>query len=345
MGGHPVTFSRPELLAVAPLVVFAFLLALLAQRHRRRRLAEAFGGAAIERLLPVETRRFPTTRFACLAIAGLAICLAAAGLGGVTNRGPGAAVPLDIAIAVDLSLSMNASDIQPTRIQRARDVVIRLAKQLPKGRLSLIVFGDWPYTLVPPTEDPGVVAYFAESLTGRLVSNLASSIRTRSGDQGASLQAVLVQARAALDSRPTAGAKRVVLVVSDGAIPGGAEDAVTSAADGKGAVVWTAGIGTTRRAKLEVTRGNPVMAGFDEQLLRSVALAGGGVYEDVSDDRGLRALLSGLRQLSGVSDPGNVGPERATFWLSVLAIALLLWEGGLDAGKRLAFGPSKEGAG
>jgi hypothetical protein len=87
------------------------------------------------------------------------------------------------------------------------------------------------------------------------------------------------------------------------------------------------------------------MAGFDEQLLRSVALAGGGVYEDVSDDRGLRALLSGLRQLSGVSDPGNVGPERATFWLSVLAIALFLWEGGLDAGKRLAFGPSKEGAG
>jgi Ca-activated chloride channel family protein len=256
-------------------------------------------------------------------------------------------VPLDIAIVADLSLSMNASDIRPTRIERARDVVIQVSQQVPRGRLSLIVFGDWPYTLVPPTEDPGVVAYFAESLTGALVSKLASSIRTRSGDQGASLQEALVQARTALDSRPTAGARRVILLVSDGAVSGSAEDVRNWAAAGKDAAVWTAGIGKTNGAKLEGrsvvgARGDLPTAGFDARLLRSVAIAGGGVYEDVSDDRGLRALVSRLRQLSGASGPANVGPERTAFWLGVLAMALLLWEGGLDAGKRVVFGGSNE---
>jgi Ca-activated chloride channel family protein len=327
--------------------VFAFFLALLVQRRRLRRLAEAFGDTAIRRLFPVDTRRFPVARLACLATAGLAICLAASGPRAVT--GPGAGVPLDIAIAVDLSLSMNASDIRPTRIERARDVVIQVSQQVPKGRLSLVVFGDWPYTLVPPTEDPGVVAYFAESLTGALVSKLVSSIRTRSGDQSASLQEALMQARTALDSRPTAGAKRVILLVSDGALSGSAEDVRNWAAAGKEAAVWTAGIGKTNGAKLEANgrsvvgaSGDLPTAGFDARLLRSVALAGGGVYEDVSDDRGVRALVSRLRQLSGASGPGNVGPERAAFWLGVLAMALLLWEGGLDAGKRLVFGRSNE---
>jgi hypothetical protein len=54
------------------------------------------------------------------------------------------------AIVVDVSVSMGAKDIEPTRIQRARDVIVRLSKEVPRARLSLVLLGDWPYTLVPP---------------------------------------------------------------------------------------------------------------------------------------------------------------------------------------------------
>lgn len=337
-----MTFSHPEFLTAAPLVMLLVSLVLLAQRRRLRRLADAYGDSAIGRLLPGDVRRFPTARLACILIASLAICLAAAGPGVTTGRGAQAAAPLDIAIVVDVSVSMGAKDVEPTRIQRARDVIARLSREVPRARLSLVLLGDWPYTLVPPTDDPHVVEYFAQSLTAALVSNLASSIRTASGDHGASLQSAIAHARAALDARPAAGATKVILVVSDGAIPGNADEmvSVVPAAAGKGAVVWTAGIGTMNGARLAGSGGG--IAGFGEPLLQAIATAGGGVYEDVSDDGGVRSLVSGLRRLVGVATAQDVIPERITFWLLLLAILALLWEGGLDVGKRLLPGVSKQ---
>ncbi len=73
---------------------------------------------------------------------------------------------------------MGAKDVEPTRIERAREVIVRVSKEVPKARLSLVLLGDWPYTLVPPTDDPHVVEYFAQSLNAALIANLASSIRT-----------------------------------------------------------------------------------------------------------------------------------------------------------------------
>jgi Ca-activated chloride channel homolog len=317
-----VTFSRPEFLAAAPPAMLLLWLTLLARRRRVRRLAEAYGDTAIGRLVPGNVLRFPAARLAVLLIAVLAICVAAAGPGEIANPGSSAAASLDIAIVVDASLSMNVADIEPTRIQRARDVVVRLSKEVPQARLSLVLFGDWPYTLVPPTDDPSVVAYFAQSLTGALVSGLAASIRTLSGDRSASLQAAVAHARAALDARPTLSAAKVILVISDGAIAGDEENVGSAvvAAAGKGAVVWTAGIGT-----------DTVEMALDEQLLRSVAMAGRGVYENVSHDGGLQTLVSDLRRLSGVSGPEDVVPERITVCLVLLAMGALLWEGGLTS--------------
>ncbi len=91
-------------------------------------------------------------------------------------------------------------------------------------------------------------------------------------------------------------------------IPGDANEIVKSVPDavGKEAVVWTAGVGA------------------DEPLLRAMAQAGGGVYEDASHDRGLRSLISELRRLAGVATAQDVMPDRITFWLLMLAVLLLL---------------------
>jgi Ca-activated chloride channel family protein len=332
MGSHPVTFSHPGFLAATPLVIVSALLVVLARRRRLRRLADAYGVAASARLLPADVQRFPTARLACVLIACLAICLAAAEPGVTTNGGAQASAPLDLAIVVDVSISMGATDVKPTRIQRARDVVVQLSKEVPRARLSLVLLGDWPYTLVPPTDDPHVVEYFAASLNAALISNLASSIRTASGDHSVSLQAAIAHARATLDARPAPGATKLILVISDGASADEVVSAVPAAA-GQGATVWTAGIGTAQGAML--TGSGDAVAGFGEPLLEAVARAGGGAYEDVSQDRGARALISELRRLVGVSSPEDVVPERITFWLLLAAIVLLLWEGALDVGKRL----------
>lgn len=337
-----MSFSRPEYLLAIPVIMALLALALCAHTRRLRRLADAYGEAAAARLLPADLRRFPRERLACLLIAGCAICLAAAGPGETPNQDLRSATPLDVAIIVDASISMAASDVAPTRIQRARDVVVQLAKGAPTGRLSLIVLGDWPYILTPLTDDADALTYFARSLTGGLVANFASSIRTSTGDRAAPLQDAIATARAEFARSPAKGRKQIILLVSDGAVSGEPEAilAAAEAASKDGVAIWTASVGASAGARLELGEGRAfdssgaiMTAGYDEPLLRSIAEAGGGVYENVSGDGGARALISGLRGVSGVSAPDDVVPERANFWLLALAIVLLVVESGLDAGR------------
>jgi len=338
-----MNFARPEILAVAPVAVILLFALLQGRRRRLRKLAEIYGADAAERLMPAHAFQLQKGRLVALVVAVLAICLAAAGPG-ETSAGANRTVPIDIAIVVDSSISMAAADIAPARIQRVGEVVTQVANAAPQGgRLAVVVLGDWPYTLVPPTSDASIVAYFAQSFTDALIATLSSSIRTSSGDGGATLPSGIAHARAVLGAPPPGG-KQVVLVMSDGAIPGETGEAVAAAADAlrDSVAVWSAGVGTSAAPGVALAGrpiaqagGAPLRAGFDAEMLQAVARAGGGSYEDVSRDAGARALISGLRALGGVSGPRDVGPERMTTWLLILAIAALALEAGVEAGRAL----------
>src|SRR5690606_11833556 len=140
-------------------------LALGARWRRLRAFARAYDVPALRRLLPVAPERFPTARLLALVVAAAAIGLAAAGPVPARPPSPEPQAPLDVAIAVDLSLSMGAMDVPPSRLARAREVIDTLTRALPSVRFSVVVFAGWPYTLVPPTDDPAVVRWFADALS------------------------------------------------------------------------------------------------------------------------------------------------------------------------------------
>jgi Ca-activated chloride channel family protein len=283
--------------------------------------------------MPLDVLRFPTARLLCLVVAAGAVALAALGPMPRAPEPPPPPAPLDLAIAVDVSASMGARDAASSRIERARQVVSQVAQGLPGARIVLVVFADWPYTLVPATDDPRVVEYFADALAADLVLER---------DQGTELSAVLVHARAALDARVRPGARRAILLVSDG----GAHDeeaavlaeARTTAA--AGVEVWTAGLGSERGAELETqlgpvldAAGAPVVVRLDEALLTRVAAAGGGRYERAGDDRGVRALVDGLAGPDGTPASQRSMPRDPAFLLALLALPLILLEGAWDAGR------------
>jgi Ca-activated chloride channel family protein len=324
-----VTLARPDLLWIVPLAAALLALALTAQGWRVRRL-ERLLGAASARLLPSRALRFPLGRALLALAAATTLGIAAAEPRRDIIVPPSPPAPLDLAVAVDVSLSMGASDAPPTRILRAQEVVEALADALPAARTVLVVFADWPYTLVPATDDPGVVRYFAEALRSDLVVER---------DQGTSMTAAIEHAAAALDARPREGARRVILLVSDGGAhddAGSVIDAARAAARG-GVEVWTGGLGTTRGIELETETGPvldpdgaPVLTRLDDRLLMEVAAAGGGTYEDVGDERGLRALVARLQGAdAGLPGEGRPQPD-ATFVLALLALLAILAEGALD---------------
>ena len=139
------------------------------------------------------------------------------------------------------------------------------------------------------------------------------------------------------------GATPVVLIISDGEAHGTRQEVLdsTTVAAAAGVYVWTAGVGSAEGALLFVGEsdaplldgsGAPVVAAYDADLLREMADVGGGSFHDVSDDRGARALVSGLRDLSGRTETVELVTSDPTIWLILAGLLLLVLEALLDAG-------------
>jgi Ca-activated chloride channel family protein len=329
-----VTFFRPEMLALVPIVMLILALAVAAQSRRHRKLADAFGGsAAARRLTSRELTRFPRCRLACLIGAGMAMSLAAAGpyvdLGATLDP----TQPVDLVIAVDLSLSMTGTDVGPSRLERAKSVIRELTEAMPNERLALIVFADWPYSILPMTDDQALVRFFTEPLSPDLLEER---------DQGTSFALVITHAHQMLQTRRRPEAQPVILLITDG--EGHEEeaeilDAVATVA-AAGVRVWTAGVGTTGGSELATLDpdplpvlgedGEPVVSRLNEGLLRRIASAGGGGYRNVSGRVGFRSLLGVFRRANAAATPGGEAVGSA-LWLVLLASTLLFLEGKMDA--------------
>jgi Ca-activated chloride channel family protein len=281
----------------------------------------------------VRIERFPAQRLLFLVAAGLAIGLAAAGPLWLTPEPPEPPPPLDVTIAVDLSLSMTARDAVPSRIGRAQEAIARITEEVPSVRFSVVVFAGWPYTLVSPTDDPAVVRYFAESLQPDVVPERA---------RGNSLSAAIELARSTLEARPTPEGRQAILILSDGDVYQDEADVTRAAteASGAGVQIWVAGLGgetgvpvTMEGETVRDVTGATVATSQDVDLLRAVADAGDGRYEDITEEEGLQSLIAALEDLSGHADEAPPEPFDTTGLLALLAIPLLLWEGAVDLGR------------
>ncbi len=341
-------FERPELLALAPLAAILFAFTVGAYWRRLRRLATAYELTALRRLLPTSPGRFPTRRFLCLVGAGALLGLAAAGPVLWDPEPPEAVPPLDVAIAVDLSLSMNAAaetgnaGQTRSRIERAREAIDRLAEELPSVRFTLVVFAGWPYMLVPPTDDPDVIRYFVDSLQPEVVQE---------GDRGNSLGSTLELAGRALETRPSEDGRQAILVISDGDVYEDEDVLVRAAADAaaRGVEVWIAGLGSEAGSPISIAGepvldpvGRPVSTSQNADLLSAMAEAGQGRYQDITEDEGLDSLVDDLRDLSGDSREGPAEPFDTTALFALLAIPLLLWEGVVDARRAVIGGGASQ---
>ena len=329
-----MTFDRPDLLVVAPALALVLALAVAVQWRRGLRLVRAYGGRGPAlRLLGRDLTRFPVARIVALPLAAGLLALVAAGPEPEEAPPPPPPVPVDILLAIDVSHSMTAADTDGPRIERARALVEALASESVADRISLTLFADWPYGLVPVTTDPSVIGFFAPWVSPELVG-------TR--DQGTSVAEVLAFARATWERRPDEGARRIVLLVTDGEAHEGAAPALDSAraVSDAGFEIWTAGVGTPGGAPLFLPGseeapllhdGSPVVASADPGFLRELAARGRGEFHDVSTPGGLDGLIDALGR---GSTPAPTAEEQTDplAWAILLALVLLAFEALIDAG-------------
>jgi Ca-activated chloride channel family protein len=194
-----MTFERPILLWIAPLV--ALLIGLLAGWARRRRVnaAQAWSSSLGEEAAKLG-RRSPFV----LALAALLMGVAVAGpRWGLAARSAESRA-LNVVFVMDISRSMLAQDADPDRLTRSIRVARRLVQDLSGDRLGLIAFAARPYLLSPLTLDQSALAVQLDALDPDVAS-----------EGGSSVAGALTLSRQVL-AQATEGGDRAVVLFSDG---------------------------------------------------------------------------------------------------------------------------------
>ena len=252
---------------------------------RRRRLRQWADSAMFGRLIPDRSGWRPAVKMTLtlLGLAFLVVALANPQFGTRIEKGKHAGS--DVAICLDLSNSMMAEDIQPNRLERAKRVVSNLLASFAGDRVSLVAFAGTSFIQMPLTADYGATKLFLDDMDCRLISEQGTAI-------GDAIDRAMQTLGYGDEERPwEKNQGRAIIVISDG--ENHEDDAVSAARNAarEGVRVCTIGMGLPEGSPIpEVDRqgrrtgykrdrdGNVIMTHLNEQMLRDVANAGGGVY-------------------------------------------------------------------
>lgn len=202
---------------------------------------------------------------------------------------------VDVMIAIDVSKSMNATDIQPSRMLKARQFVSNLINEMSNDRIGLIVFAGNAYLQMPLTVDYSATKMFLKQVNTDLVPTQGTAI----GD------AVELAERSYPKEQKN---QKVLLVISDGENhEGNAEDAIANANE-NGIKVITIGVGTKKGGPIPIgnrgdfkkdSEGNIVVTKLNEDMLRDLSKEANGTYYHINDKNITDSIIDELGSLDG----------------------------------------------
>ena len=299
MGDRPVTLAYPAFMPIGAVVALLIVVGLWGHAMRRRRLARFLGGLrAARRLSGSRLHRFRVERMLLLGSAAVAAALAAAGpyrfVEGVEeDAGAG---PRTVMVVIDVSASMQASDVAPTRLSRGTQVARELFASPASANVGVLLFAGERYALAHPTEDLSAVDFLIQGVVPTLTSPQ---------DPGSMLSTAILEAALLLEEGAQSGGERAIILISDGE-SGEAEAEVIAAvreAASQGVLVHAIGVGTLAGGEIPVVGGSGQTAGFvldangapavsrlQAPLLQRIAAEGGGEYAHSEEEEGLQRL-------------------------------------------------------
>ncbi len=222
-------------------------------------------------------------------------------------------------IALDLSRSMDAQDLAPSRLTRARLKILDILERRSSGQTALVVYSSNAFTVTPLTTDVDTVA--------ALVNSLSTDIMPSRGSYPV---AAINKGRQLLEQAGVGYGE--VLLITDGGTSPAAEKAAEDLADA-GYTLSVMGVGTNEGAPIPIAgggfvtdrSGNLAVPKLERRELQILAAAGRGRFTILTtDDRDLDILLSGVVDLSSASDESlatDQWQEKGP-WLLVILLPL-----------------------
>lgn len=322
-------FAHPEMFWLLP-VVLLFAAGFIAGFKKRKKALSAFAdGENIKKLTASFSYDRKIFKFIILSISLLFLVLAAAGpqwgkeLQKITRSG------IDVIVALDVSKSMLAQDIQPSRLDKAKREIEGFLDRLQGDRVGLIYFAGSSFVQCPLTLDYGAIKLFlslADPNTNPFPgTDIAGAIED-------SIKAFEVSGKRT----------KVLILMTDGEThTSNTDEAVKKAAE-KGIIIFTVGYGSGEGVPIPLRdenysvigykrdeNGNPVLSSLNQQLLNDIAEKTGGEYfmssADESELDKIADRVDSMEKSKFTSSRGTKYKDRYQYPLTIVFLGLILY--------------------
>lgn len=322
-------FENPQWLY--GLLVFLPLLAaaILVIRRKNRRFARLGDPELVRALIPDYSVGKQYIKYLLLLLAGISLVLALANPQMGTTVKKAERKGVDLMVALDISNSMNCEDIQPSRLMRSKQALIRLLDKLGNDRIGLVVFAGDAFLQLPLTSDYGAAKLFISEISTDDISTQGTSI-------GAAIDLCLQSFE--YEEREN-GHNKAIIVISDGEDHEAAALTAAQRAAKAGVAVHTIGMGLPQGGLIPVyangrivdykkdRRGQTVMTKLNEDMLRQIAAEGKGSYVGANNtSAGIEKVFDEINRLDKtLLEQRNISDYESRYqWPLIVAIVCLL---------------------
>ncbi len=319
-------FANPEYLYLF-FAIPVFIVGFILLNIRKRKSVEKLGTLAlVKKMMPeLSLKRSYLKFWIILVTIGLGIVVLARPQFGtkvekVDREG------IELVIAIDVSNSMLAEDIQPSRLAKAKQILTRIIDERKDDKVAIVVFAGEAFIQLPLTPDTQSAKLFLETIDPSLVP-VQGTVIGSAIDIGMSCF-----------SNDTNIDKAIVLITDGESHEGNAEAAAEQAAE-QGVHINVVGIGTTKGAFVPLTQnssdvkrdmqGQPVLSKLNEEMCRQIAKAGKGLYAHADNSNSaLKSLQAELEKLQKkeIDSPAYSEYDEKFHLFAWAALILLLIE-------------------
>ena len=232
----------------------------------------------------------------------------------------------DIMIAVDLSESMNANDIQPSRIEKVKFEIKKIVDEFSGDRIGIIMFSGEAFVQCPLTYDKNALNLFVETLNTGLVPNSGT-------DFGPPLELGLSKLQDE-NSGDNDFKSKIIILFSDGEDFGEDTDQSIEKIKENSLKLYSVGIGTDEGSKIlddfgnfkKDNKGNDVITKLNSSSLRETADKTGGNYYEISKNKNeINQMITEIKNIKGdiIDQQTSNISENKYFYFLLIALVLV----------------------
>lgn len=231
----------------------------------------------------------------------------------------------DIMICVDLSKSMDAFDIQPTRLEKIKYEIKKIVSAFNSDRIGVVIFSSQAFMQCPLTYDQNALNLFIESMNTGLVPSSGT-------DFAPPLRMAMDKLENESEKAASQATSKIVVLISDGEDFGENTNDVAQEIEKKGIKLFTLGIGTEQGGRIYESngykkdrQGNVVISKLNARSLRNLAEKTGGEYFEINESRNdISRLINTINGIEGELRDARFVDVTANKYYYFLGLAILL---------------------